>query len=380
MSVVGPRVASGETIYPRCPYPPTMPTDGPTPGPPDWDPPGDWPVVETVESHAGGEPLRVVVDGWPAVEGDTVREKRRYAAANHDHLRTALMLEPRGHADMYGAVPVAPDDADADLGVLFTHNDGFSTMCGHGVIALATVLIETGMVDAADDSRSEREDRTVRMDTPAGRVTARATVEGDQVPEVAFENVPSFVYARDRTVDVPGIGTVPYDVAFGGAFYAYCEAEAADVGLRPEDAEDLLHAGRAIKQAVREDLEIEHPVHDDLGFLYGTIFTGPAEGEGEADSRNVCVFADGEVDRSPTGTGVSGRLALEADAGRLAPGEPFTVESVVGSTFTGRIRDHTTCGEYDAVVPEVAGNAHVTGRSEFVLDPEDPLGEGFLLR
>ncbi len=354
-----------------------MPTDGPMLGAPDWNPPDDWPVLKTVESHAGGEPLRVVVDGWPEIEGETVREKRRYAAANHDHLRTALMLEPRGHADMYGAIPVEPD-GDADLGVLFTHNDGFSTMCGHGVIALATVLIETGMLDPADESPDERGEATVRMDTPAGRVTARGTVEGDRVTEVAFENVPSFVYARDRTVDVPGIGELTYDVAFGGAFYAYCDAEAAGVGLRQDDAEDLIRAGRAIKRAVSEDLAIEHPVHDDLGLLYGTIFTGPAAGD--ADSRNVCVFADGEVDRSPTGTGVSGRLALEADAGRLDVGDPFTVESVVGSTFTGCVLDRTTCGEYDAVVPEVAGSAHVTGRSEFVLDPADPLGEGFLLR
>lgn len=345
---------------------------------PEWSPPEEWPRIETIESHAGGEPLRVIVDGFPPTEGDTILEKRRYAEEHLDHLRTALMWEPRGHADMYGAVPVEPERADSDVGVLFTHNDGYSTMCGHGIVALATVLLETGMLDP--DGAEELE---VRFDTPAGPVAARALLdtasERVAVESVAFENVPSFVYARDRTVDVPGIGTLSYDVAYGGAFYAYCEAAAAGVGLGPDDADGLIRVGRAVKQAVAADLDIEHPIEDDLGFLYGTVFTGPPESDG-ADLRNVCVFADGEIDRSPTGTGVSGHLALETDRGRLDPGEPFVVESIVGSRFTGRVTERTSYGGYDAVVPEVEGHASVVGRSEFVVDPADPFGEGFLLR
>ena len=365
---------------------------------PEWSPPEAWPRVETIESHAGGEPLRVIVDGLPAIEGDTVLEKRRYAEEHLDGLRTALMWEPRGHADMYGAVPVEPEREGSDVGVLFAHNDGWSTMCGHGIIALSTVLVETGMLDAdgvASDGATDGE-IGIRFDTPAGPVAATVTTEGTsastasggpsgvapdgvRVRSVAFENVPSFVYARDRTVEVPGIGELTYDVAYGGAFYAYCEASEAGVGLEPGDADELARTGRAVKEAVAADLSVEHPYEEDLGFLYGTVFTGPPEGDG-ADLRNVCVFADGEIDRSPTGTGVSGHLALETDRGRLDPGEPFVVESIVGSRFAGRVVGRTTCGDYDAVVPEVEGRASVVGRSEFVVDPEDPFGEGFLLR
>jgi trans-L-3-hydroxyproline dehydratase len=372
---------------------------------PEWTPPDGWTRIETVESHAGGEPLRVVVDGLPPIEGGTILEKRRYAEEHLDHLRTALMWEPRGHADMYGAVPVEPERAGSDVGVLFTHNEGYSTMCGHGILALATVLVETGMLDPdVGGERTGDGEVGIRFDTPAGPVAATASLranpasatdegpssatdegpssaasDGARVGSVAFENVPSFVYARDRTVDVPGVGELTYDVAYGGAFYAYCEAEAAGVGLGPGDADDLVRVGRAVKRAVVADLDVEHPLEDDLGFLYGTVFTGPPEGDG-ADRRNVCVFADGEIDRSPTGTGVSGHLALETDRGRLDPGEPFVVESLVGSRFTGRVLDRLGYGGYDAVVPEIEGRASVVGRSEFVIDPEDPFGEGFLVR
>ena len=349
---------------------------------PEWPPAEEWPRVETIESHTGGEPLRVVVDGFPDIEGETILEKRRYAEKHLDHLRTALMWEPRGHADMYGAIPVEPEREDSDVGVLFVHNEGYSTMCGHGIIALATVFVETGMIDVEAGTRAA----SVRFDTPAGPVGATAALDGSsahasspRVESVAFENVPSFVYARDRTVDVPGYGTVTYDVAYGGAFYAYCEASEVGVDLGPEDADDLVRAGRAVKEAVAADLDIEHPAEADLGSLYGTVFTGPPDGDG-ADLRNVCVFADGEIDRSPTGTGVSGHLALETDRGRLASGAPLTVESIVGSRFTGRAVERVTYEGYDAVVPEVEGRASVVGRSEFVLDPEDPFAEGFFLR
>ena len=340
---------------------------------PEWNPPADWPRVETIESHTAGEPLRVVVDGFPEVEGDTVLQKRAYVEQHLDHLRTALMWEPRGHADMYGAIPVAPETDAADMGVVFTHNEGYSTMCGHGIIALATVALETGMVSADSERPS------VVFDTPAGPVASTATLDGDRVVSVTFENVPSFVYARDRTVTVDGVGEVPYDVAFGGAFYAYCDAEAVGVGLDPADHEELVRVGRAVETAVAEDLDVEHPTREDLGFLYGTIVGGEPRGT-DADARNVCVFADGEVDRSPTGTGVSGRLALEVDRGNLGAGDRFVMESIIGSEFIGRVRERTSFGGYDAVVPEITGSASVTGRSEFLVDPDDQFAEGFLLR
>jgi trans-L-3-hydroxyproline dehydratase len=331
---------------------------------PDFEPDPGIERVETVEMHTGGEPLRVVTGGFPPIEGETLLEKRQYAEKNLDDYRTALMWEPRGHADMYGALPVESDDASADVGVLFVHNDGYSTMCGHGILALGTLL------PRLDGYPSDE----VRIQTPAGVVTARPEWTGDRVERVAFENVPSFVVARNETVAVPGVGDVDFDVAFGGAFYAFCDAGQFDVSLDGDHFLELVDLGRRIKRSVAEAVDVTHPEADDLGFLYGTIFTGPPRSEG-ADSRNVCVFAEGEVDRCPTGTGVSARLALRRD-----DGDPFVVESIVGSQFSGRVLRECEFHGYDAVVPEITGSAHVTGRSEFLLDPADPFEQGFILR
>jgi proline racemase len=335
-----------------------------------WTPPSDWTRITTIDAHAAGEPLRVVTGGIPPIPGDTILAKRRYAREHLDHFRRALMFEPRGHADMYGAILTEPVTPDGDLGVLFIHNEGYSTMCGHGVIALVTVLLETGML-------SPRE--VVKLDTPAGRVTARADFDGKRVRSVAFENVPSFVYQLDQSVDVHGIGEIRYDVAFGGAFYAYCKAEELGVRIIPEEFRKLIEVGMAVKRAVMSSLLITHPFEEDLGFLYGTIIDGPPFNEG-ADCRNVCIFADGEVDRSPTGTGVSGRLALEHARGKLGVGQPFVIESLIGTRFTGRVVGETHFGEYAAVIPEVQGSAYITGRHEFLVAPDDSLRNGFLLR
>jgi trans-L-3-hydroxyproline dehydratase len=337
-----------------------------------WSPPPDWTRLTTIDCHAAGEPLRVITGGLPPIPGDTILAKRRYAREQLDPLRRALMWEPRGHADMYGCIFTEPVTPDGDLGVLFIHNEGFSTMCGHGIIGLVTVALETGLITPRDAA-------AIRIDTPAGRVTARANFIGGRVRSVAFENVPSFAYALDQTVDVPGIGRVKYDVGFGGAFYAYCEADGLGVKLAPEEFRKLIEAGMAVKRAVMAALPITHPFEEDLGFLYGTIITSAPQDEG-AHSRNVCIFAEGEVDRSPTGTGVSGRVALEYARGRLAIGEPFVVESLIGARFTGRVARTTTFGEFPAVVPEVEGSAWITGRNEFWIAPDDPLRNGFILR
>jgi trans-L-3-hydroxyproline dehydratase len=337
-----------------------------------WLPPADWIKITTIDSHAEGEPLRVLTGGIEPIPGETILEKRRFAREHFDNLRRALMFEPRGHADMYGAIITEPVTPDGDLGVLFMHNEGWSTMCGHGIIALTTVLLETGML-------SPREE--VKLDTPAGRVTARPNVNGNRVASVAFENVPSFVYALDQTADVPGLGAIRYDIAFGGAFYAYVEAADLNVELTAKDYRPLIERGMAVKQAVMQSHEIKHPFEPDLSFLYGTIIVGPPRGENaHANARNVCIFADGEVDRSPTGTGVSGRLALEFARGRLKQGEPFVVESLIGTRFTGRVAGATKFGGYDAVIPQIEGRAWITGRNEFWIDPGDPLREGFILR
>jgi trans-L-3-hydroxyproline dehydratase len=337
-----------------------------------WTPPRAA-AITAIDCHAAGEPLRVVTGGLPSIPGDTIPAKRRYAREQLDHLRRLLIFEPRGHADMYGCLLTEPTTPDGDLGVLFIHNEGFSTMCGHGIIGLVTVLVETGAL------RTNGREAQVRLDTPAGRVTARARIESGRARSVAFENVPSFAYALDHTVDLPGVGRLRCDVAFGGAFYAYCRAEDLGVRLVADEYRRLIDAGIAAKRAVASSLPIRHPGASDLSFLYGTIITGPAQRDG-AHSRNVCIFADGEVDRSPTGTGVSGRLAIEHARGRLAPGEPIVVESVIGTTFTGRILRATMVGEFTAIVPEVEGSAYITGRCEFVLAPDDPLREGVFLR
>ena len=340
--------------------------------PPDWNPPTDWRSVRTIDAHTAGEPLRIVVDG-PEIPGETVAEKRQFAQGNQDALRTALMWEPRGHADMYGCILTEPATDDADFGVLFLHNAGWSTMCGHGIIAVTKVVLATGLLP------SDAPETIVRIDTPVGLVTATARIADGHVSSVRFANVPSYVVALDRTVEVSGIGRVRYDLAFGGAYYAYVNA--ADFGLQcvPSEVDRLVDIGMRVKRAVAGATELVHPTDKSLGFLYGTIFVGQALSD-QADSRNVCVFAEGEVDRSPTGTGVSGRLALHHARGEIRLGETHTVESIIGTRFTGRVLEETTFGEHAAIVPEVEGTAHITGAHTFWIDPDDPLSEGFLVR
>jgi trans-L-3-hydroxyproline dehydratase len=339
----------------------------------EWHPPAQWRAITTIDAHTAGEPLRVITGGFPEVPGDTILAKRRYLKEHWDTLRTGMMWEPRGHADMYGALVTEPVTADGDLGVLFMHNEGYSTMCGHGIIGLAKVCLDTGMI------KKDGDEPVIRMDTPAGRVTATAHRVNGVVQSVSFLNVPSFVYAHDQSVSVDGIGTVRYDVAFGGAFYAYVRAGEIGIGLEEDDFRQLIDWGMRIKRAVMDSLPIRHPFEEDLGFLYGTIFTGDPLDKLH-HSRNVCIFAEGEVDRSPTGTGVSGRAALHFSRGELRLGEPFTVESIIGTCFTGEVVETTRFGPYEAVIPEISGSASIVGTNRLLFDPTDPLGEGFILR
>jgi proline racemase len=338
-----------------------------------WHPPKDWPRITTIDCHTEGEPFRVITGGYPDLPGDTILERRRYAKEHLDLLRTALMWEPRGHADMYGCIVTPPVSPGADIGVLFMHNEGYSTMCGHGIIGITKVALETGLLPM------KAPETTVKIDTPAGLVTAHARVADDHVQSVYFHNVPSFVLALDEVVDVPGLGKVRYDLAFGGAFYAYIQAE--DVGLvcTPEYFRAFIERGLAVKRAIVASRPIPHPFEEDLSFLYGPIFIGSPLEEG-SHSRNVCVFAEGEVDRCPTGTGVSGRLAILHARGEVGVDEPIVIESIIGSRFIGRIVETTTFGPYPAIIPEVEGTAHITGKHEFLIDPTDPLRDGFILR
>ena len=339
----------------------------------DWTPPDHWMKIRSIDAHAEGEPLRIITAGFPPLPGKTILEKRQYMQKNLDFLRKALMWEPRGHADMYGCLMTEPVTRDGTMGVIFLHNEGYSSMCGHGIIALSSVACATGLV------AGKKTAPVLKIDTPAGRVTATVRRKKEGGAEVSFVNVPAFVYARDKTIDIPGIGFLRYDIAFGGAFYAFCLAQ--DLGLRlvAEEYPKLIDFGRRIKMAVSEAMPISHPFEEDLNFLYGTIFIGPPHNEIH-HSRNVCVFADGEIDRSPTGTGVSARLALHYSRGEIGLMEPIVVESILGTCFSGRIRKATRFGPHEAIVPEITGTAHITGRHEFLIDPDDPQKYGFFLR
>jgi proline racemase len=321
--------------------------------------------------HTGGEPLRIITSGLPHIPGTNVLEKRRYFRDHYDHIRTGLMWEPRGHADMYGAVLTRSLDADFD--VFFLHNEGYSTMCGHAIIALAKFVVETGLVKVAGPEID------VSFNVPAGRIAATALVLNGQVYESAFRNVPSFAYLLKQTIEVLGVGQVTFDIAFGGAFYAFVDAKSVGLTLTDHDYSRLIDYGRRIKEAVIKHCPITHPFEKDLSFLYGTIFTGPAVNT-DNHSRNVCIFADGEVDRSATGSGVSARAALHRAKGELEVNDRITIESILGSTMCVQIESTTTFGPYEAVIPLVRGAAHFTGRNEFYFDPQDPFSRGFILR
>src|SRR5689334_15067119 len=331
----------------------------------------------------------------PAPEGRTMLEKRAWAMKRLDHLRRALILEPRGHTDMYGALLTEPSSRDSHAGVLFMHNEGWSTMCGHGIIAVTTMAIERGLIwHAAPEPRgaggsnpkdsSSNHPQTsahIRYDTPAGPVQARAHLShhGDavRVEAVAFRNVASFVFEPSLLVAVGG-RKIPVDVAFGGAFYAIVDAEAAGVPIDAAHLPELRKLGMAIAREVERLRRVVHPNDAGLEGIYGTIFTAPAQ-SGEAHLRNVTIFADAEVDRSPCGTGTAAVMAVLNDMGLLLDDVPFVHESIVGTTFRGRVVERVEIGERDAIVPEIEGSAWITGEHTFLIDGDDPLKAGFRL-
>jgi proline racemase len=319
--------------------------------------------VTAVDYHTAGEPFRIVTGGVAVPRGGTILDKRRDAHERLDGVRRLLVHEPRGHADMYGCFVVEPNDADADLGVIFFHNAGYSTACGHGTIALVTWALDEGIV-----ARDEGETRLV-VDVPSGRVEAWARVRDGRVVSVRFRNVPAFVWAEgvelgDRTVDV----------AFGGAFYASVEER-----VHPEELPRLIELGRQLKGELAEWQDIVHPVEPELRDVYGVVFW-QHEGEIPFTQRNVTVFADGEVDRSPCGSGTSARLALLDRSGQLRRGESLLHRSIVDTEFRGRVVGDAEVAGIPAVVTEVEGSAYRTGEHVFTLDPADPLTDGFLLR
>ena len=321
--------------------------------------------VSAVDYHTAGEPFRIVTGGIPPLPGLTILEKRRYALEHLDHVRELLVNEPRGHADMYGGFPTEPEDAGADLGVVFFHNAGYSTACGHGTIALVTWAIDTGMV------RLPRERPCVVVDVPSGRIETTVEMAEGRVTGVRFRNVPSFVL-EERVAVESRSGRLEAAIAFGGAFYAIVDSLALAIPVQPAHLDRFIALGREVKAALESSREVVHPLQPELRGIYGVIFT-----EG---NRNVTVFADGEVDRSPCGSGTSARLALLDRSGELPRGSILMHESIIGTRFSARVVGEAEVGRIPAVITEVEGSAYRTGDHRFVLDPRDPLHTGFLVR
>jgi proline racemase len=330
--------------------------------------------VKTIDAHAAGEPLRLIVDGFPSPHGRTMLEKRDWLKRHVDHLRRALMLEPRGHADMYGAILTEPVSPGSHAGVLFMHNEGYSTMCGHGIVAVTTIALERGLLMPGGDAAS------VVYDAPAGTIRARAhwargAGGAARVESVAFVNVPSFVLYGGLVVKLAN-RTIRADVAFGGAFYAIVDSEAVGLPIDVAHLPELRRVGMEIKHAIEATQTIAHPLEPGLQGIYGTIFTGPPTDD-TADLKNVTIFADAEVDRSPCGTGTAAVMAVVDAMGLLTEEKPFVHESLIGTRFKGRIAGRTTVGEHEAITPEIEGSAWITGEHTFLVDDSDPLKAGF---
>ena len=331
-------------------------------------------LIETVEMHTAGEPVRIITAGYPVPQGPTLLERRADAQGRLDHFRRLLMSEPRGHPEMYGALLVPPDHPEADLAVLFLHNEGYSTMCGHAVMALGRYAVDRGLVQAREPVTE------VRIQCPCGLVRAEVAVERGRSGRVRFESVPCFAFARDAVVLTPRLGPVTVDVAYGGAFYAVLPAAELGLDLETSPIGRLVEAAMEIKEAASRNLALTHPDSDELAFLYGTILTDGADAWSEEPTTNVCVFADGQVDRSPTGSGVGARLALMYRRSQMGLGQSRRFRSITGGLFEGRVVRPVRAGPHPAVITEVAGQAFYTGETRFMLEEADPLAWGFLLR
>lgn len=342
-------------------------------------------LLTTIDSHTAGECTRLVVSGLPWIPGATMAEKLAYAEEHLAWVPRFLLLEPRGHKDMFGAIITPPCAPEADLGVLFMDNQGYEPMCGHAIIGTATTVLETGMFQP-------REPETlITLDTPAGLVRARAKIEDGRVASVSFRNVPSFVYRSEVVLQVPEVGALTVDVVFGGLFFVFVDAAQLDIELLPPNAWRLADLGMRILTIANEEIPVCHPTLPHINRILDLRFYGeplqrgacPGAAGPVPDSRNVVILGDGMVDRSPCGTGTSAEAALRYAQGRLAVGESFVTESIIGTRFTGEIVGETTVTgggqSFAAVIPRVTGSAYVTGFHRLVLDPEDPFPQGFRL-
>lgn len=339
-------------------------------------PPHEGMDLSVVDMHTGGEPLRIILSGYPEIRGDCVLSKRRYIKENLDQFRKVLMFEPRGHYGMYGALIVESEIPEADLGVLFMHNEGYSTMCGHAVIALGRYAVDYQLVKELKSPETQ-----VNIHCPCGLVKAFVEYSNGKTGGVRFHSVPAFVFATDVIVTVAGYGEVTVDISYGGAYYAFVSAQRFGLDVSVSRTRDLVDVATAVTNAVKSQVKLHHPIDEDLGFLYGTILTDGKDTFSSEPTSNICVFAEAQVDRSPTGSGVTARVALHYHKGLIFLNQTRTFQSgATGSQFTGKVVQETKCGDFQAVVVEVAGRAHYTGISRFLQEKDDELGHGFLLK
>lgn len=329
-------------------------------------------LLSAIDVHTAGNPERIVISGVPLIPGKTMLEKARHVRDRLDHLRTLLVDEPRGHGNMYASFLLPPTMQEADYGVIFMENGGYPTMCGHGTIAICTALVEAGFVEP-----KEPETRIV-LDTPAGLVRARVAVKNGRAYSVLFENVPSFLLGADVKVDVPGLGRLTIDIAYGGNFFAILPVESVGLDVVPECASDLTTLGTRIWHAVNEQLRVHHPEEPEINGVSYVEFSAPPT-HPRATTKNAVVAPPSGMDRSPCGTGTSAKMAALHAKGELVLHQQFVHESVVGTLFYGELIEETQVGEYPAVVPTVSGSGYIMGIQQLVLDPDDPFPAGFFL-
>lgn len=329
--------------------------------------------IHAVDSHTMGEPTRIIVGGLPPIPGKSMAEKKAYLEGNLDHVRTAVMHEPRGHNDMFGSIITNATTDEADMGIIFMDGGGYLNMCGHGSIGAATVAVESGMVEAKEPYTE------IKMEAPAGLITAKVNVVGGKAKEVSIINVPSFLYKRDIDVEVPNFGHVKLDISFGGSFFAIVNAKELGVKVVPANIDRLTDLGIRIRRAVNETIRVRHPEKSHIRTVdLVEIYDDPSSKK--ANYKNVVIFGQGQVDRSPCGTGTSAKLATLFTKGYLKELEDFNYESITGTIFKGRVVGMTKVGEFAAIIPEITGSAYITGFNHFVIDPEDPLKYGFSLK
>ncbi len=329
-------------------------------------------MINAVDSHTMGEPTRIITGGVPVIPGNTMAEKKEYLEKHLDHLRTAIMLEPRGHNDMFGSIITSPTMDEADLGIIFMDGGGYLNMCGHGSIGAATVAVETGMIPMVQPYTN------LTLEAPAGLVKAKVKVENERVKEVSIVNVPSFLYKEDVEVDVPELGKITFDISFGGSFFALVKSSDLGIDICPQNAQKLCEAGMKILHAINASVSVQHPLLPHIKSVDLVEIYGPAKNP-KATLQNVVVFGQGQVDRSPCGTGTSAKIAYLYEKGHLKQGEEFIYESIVGTMFKGKVLTEVQVGEFKGVIPEITGSAYITGFNQFVIDEEDPLKYGFKL-